>query len=352
GLAPSDPRYLRLKAALAQYRAIAAKGNWPQIKSGPTIKSGGEDERVPVIRQRLVAEGYMPEGAAGDNTFDATLEAAVHVFQDEHGIVGDGAIGVRTIAAMNVSVHLRIEQIALTLERWRSLPRDLGRNYAFVNVPGESLEIFEDGAPVLAMKVVVGDPGHPTPVVTSRIVALTFNPVWRVPLSIGKNEIAPKLKHDPKYLTKNDMVMKGAYMFEQLPGPKNPLGQIKFETPNKFDVYLHDTSTHATFQRVARALSHGCVRTENARELAAYVLDAAKWPPEEIEKAVATTVTQKVDVQRHLRVNILYFTSFVDPDGTVEFREDIYGRDQRLRQALLGAQPALAGDGKAKPGVG
>jgi murein L,D-transpeptidase YcbB/YkuD len=148
------------------------------------------------------------------------------------------------------------------------------------------------------------------------------------------------------------MVMKGAYTFEQLPGPKNPLGQIKFETPNKFDVYLHDTSTHATFQRVARALSHGCVRTENARQLAAYVLDAEKWPPEEIEKAVATTVTQRVEVQRHLRVNILYFTSFVDPDGTVEFREDIYGRDQRLRQALLGAQPALAGDGKAKPGVG
>jgi murein L,D-transpeptidase YcbB/YkuD len=202
------------------------------------------------------------------------------------------------------------------------------------------------------MKVVVGDPGHPTPVVASRIAAVTFNPVWRVPLSIGKNEIVPKIKHDPKFLAKNDMVMKGLYTFEQLPGPKNPLGQIKFETPNKFDVYLHDTSTHASFQRVARALSHGCVRTENARQLAAYVLSPEKWPLEEIDRAVATTETQRVDVARHLRVEILYFTSFVDADGTIEFRDDIYGRDQRLRQALLGATPTVAGAGKTKPGPG
>jgi murein L,D-transpeptidase YcbB/YkuD len=352
GLAPSDARYLRLKAALADYRLLAAKGPWPQIKTGPTIKSGMDDERVPQIRERLIAEGYLPADIAGDNSFDPVLEVAVNVFQARHGIVPDGAVGARTVAAMNVTPKQRVEQIALTLERWRSMPRDFGHNYLMVNVPAESLEVFEDDASVLVMKVVVGDPKHPTPVVLSRISAVTFNPSWRVPLSIGKAEIAPKVKADPHYLEKNDMVMKGVYYFEQLPGPKNPLGQIKFETPNKFDVYLHDTSTHASFQRVARALSHGCVRTENARMLAAYVLNPTKWPLEEIDKAVATAETQRVDVARHLRVDILYFTSFVDPDGTIEFRDDLYGRDQRLRNALQGTIPTIAANPKQKPGIG
>jgi murein L,D-transpeptidase YcbB/YkuD len=351
-LAPSDARYLRLKAALAQYRELAGKGGWPQVKGGPTIKPGMADGRVAVIRQRLVAEGFLPVDATGDDTYDEALVAAVNVFQARHGIVPDGTVGARTVAAMNVPVRARVEQIALTLERWRSLPRDFGRNYLFVNVPAESLEVFEDGNSVLAMKVVVGDPNHPTPVVLSRIQAVTFNPVWRIPSSIAKNEIAPKIKADPRYLQKNDMIAKGALQFEQLPGPKNPLGQIKFETPNKFDVYLHDTSTHATFERVARALSHGCVRTENARELALYVLGAAKWPTDEIERAIASNVTQKVDVARHLRVNLLYFTSFVDPDGAVEFRDDIYGRDSRLRAALQGNIPTIAANPKSKPGVG
>ena len=352
GLAPTDARYVRLKGALAQYRQLAAQEPWPRVPAGPTLKPGMTDPRISVVRRRLIAEGYLPEDAPGDDAFDPALEAAVNDFQTRHGIVPDGTVGARTVAAMNVTARARVEQIALTLERWRSLPREFGRNYALVNVPGESLDIFEDGTPVLTMKVVVGDPNHPTPVVLSRISAITFNPVWHIPTSIAQKEIVPKMKADPKYLAKNDMIQKGSYIFEQLAGPKNPLGQIKFETPNKFDVYLHDTSTHTTFERVARALSHGCVRTENARELAAYVLGGPKWNPEEIEKVIATTETQKVDVVRHLKVSILYFTSFVDSDGTIEFRDDLYGRDKRLRAALLGKNASVAVNPPPKPGVG
>ena len=312
GLAPSDPRYLRLKTALARYRDLARQTAWRQIASGPTLKPGMVEDRVGKIRDRLVAVGDLPADHIGDDSFDAAFEEGVRAFQKRHGIVEDGAIGARTIAALNVSARARVEQIALTLERWRSLPREFGKNYVFVNVAGESLEVFEDAIPVMTMKVVVGDPLHPTPVVQSRIAAVTFNPTWRVPTSIAKAEIAPKIKVDPRYLEKNQMVRKGAYVFEQLPGPKNPLGQLKFETPNKFDVYLHDTSTHASFERVARALSHGCVRIEDARGLAAYVLGAVKWNPDEIEKAIALGETQKADVARKLRVHILYFTSFVE----------------------------------------
>ena len=351
GLAPSDPRYLRLKTALARYRDLARQTPWRQIASGPTLKPGMVEDRVGKIRDRLVAVGDLPADHIGDDSFDAPFEEGVRGFQKRHGIVEDGAIGARTIAALNVSVRARVEQIALTLERWRSLPREFGKNYVFVNVAGESLEVFEDAIPVMTMKVVVGDPLHPTPVVQSRIAAVTFNPTWRVPTSIAKAEIAPKIKADPRYLEKNQMVQKGAYVFEQLPGPKNPLGQLKFETPNKFDVYLHDTSTHATFERVARALSHGCVRIEDARGLAAYVLGAVKWNPDEIEKAIALGETQKADVARKLRVHILYFTSFVDSDGTIEFRDDIYGRDKRLREALQGSISIKTVNSRPKSGV-
>lgn len=377
GLAPSDLRYVRLKSALALYRDLARRGSWPKVAGGPTLKPGMIDERVGALRKRLIAEGYLPSDNVAPpiglpidvaplsgtsdvavptpgkyvEMFDPTLEQAVRVFQQRQGIVEDGAVGPRTLAALNVSPRARVEQIALTLERWRSLPRDFGKNYVFVNVPGESLEVFEDGAKVMTMKVVVGDPLHPTPVVRSRIAAITFNPTWRVPLSIGKAEIAPKIRADPRYLEKNQMVQKGAYYFEQLPGPKNPLGQIKFETPNKFDVYLHDTSTHRTFERVARALSHGCVRVENARLLAGYLLGGPKWNPEEIDGAIALGETQRADVVRKLRVSILYFTSFVDPDGTIQFREDIYGRDKRLRAALDGGATVRTVSSKAKSGV-
>jgi murein L,D-transpeptidase YcbB/YkuD len=371
-LAPSDLRYVRLKSALALYRELASHGNWPQVPGGPTIKPGMSDERVGTIRRRLIAEGYLPSemaprllelpadiaddsaGAAvvsSAEVFDATIEQGIRAFQRRQGIVEDGAVGARTLAALNVSLRARVEQIALTLERWRSLPRDFGKNYVFVNVPGESLEVFEDGRPVMGMKVVVGDPGHPTPVVQSHIAAVTFNPTWRVPLSIGKAEIAGKVRADPHYLEKNQMVQKGTYYFEQLPGPKNPLGQVKFETPNKFDVYLHDTSSPTAFARAARALSHGCVRVQDARGLAAYILGGPKWNSDEIANAINLGETQRADVVRKLRVSILYFTSFVDADGTIEFRDDIYGRDKRLRAALDGAVPVNTANSKIKSGV-
>ncbi|MDB5405699.1 MAG: hypothetical protein JWL84_611 [Rhodospirillales bacterium] len=333
GLAPADPRYLRLKESLARYRELARQGGWPQIPPGQTIKIGDSDPRIPTIRRRLIIEGDLPADTTGDETYDPMLAQGLFVFQSRHGILGDSTIGARTIAAMNVTARQRVDQIALNLERWHSLPRDFGKNYVFVNVPAAMLEVFEDGAPVMRMRVVTGDPKHPTPVVQSRVQAVTFNPSWRIPSSIIKNEITPKLKRDPRYLEKNEMV-RGPAGLEQIPGPKNPLGRIKFETPNKFDVYLHDTPSRNSFGRVARAESHGCVRLEDARALAAYVLKAPRWTPELIEQAVATGGTQHTDPGRRLGVSILYFTSFVDADGMVEFRDDVYGRDKRLRDAL------------------
>jgi L,D-transpeptidase YcbB len=371
-LPPQHPYYQRLIGALARYRAIAAGGGWAQVPRGEPLKLGMTGERVRAARKRLEAEGDLaplapqappapesapaaaagpiqhvsavsggapaPEAAAAPDdpalSFDGAMEEAVRRFQHRYGIAIDGAIGPRTLAAMNVPVRARVAQIELNLERWRALPRDLGLSYMMVNVPAETLDIVEDGNLALTMKVVVGDPDHPTPVVRTAMVAVQFNPTWTIPASIVTNEILPKSKHDRSYLAKNDIVFTPGRGWQQMPGPKNPLGQLKFETPNRFDVYLHDTPSRLAFDRFFRAQSHGCVRLEHAAELAGFVLRDLGWDEQLIGEAIAAGGRSRVDLTRPRRVWILYATSFVDEDGTVEFRDDLYGRDARLKDAL------------------
>ena len=382
GLAPRHSAYRQLVVALARYRGLAANGGWAAIPRGEPMKLGMAAERVRALRRRLEAESDLAPpavapspgppaavaaapapihrvaivaGAAAaepaaaqddpalpddpDTVYDGAVEAAVRRFQRRYGIAVDGAVGPRTLAAMNVPVRARIEQIALNLERWRALPRDLGASYMMVNVPSESLDIVADGVAVMSMKVVVGDTDHPTPVVRTAIAAVTLNPTWNIPASIITKEILPKSKRDRSYLLKNDIVFTPGRGWQQLPGPKNPLGQIKFETPNRFDVYLHDTPSRLAFDRFFRAQSHGCVRLERAAELAGFVLRDMGWDDLQIAQAAATGETRRIDLKRHWRVYMLYATSFVDEDGTVEFRDDLYGRDARLRDALAAPQP-------------
>ena len=384
GLAPHHAAYRQLVTALARYRGIAVSGGWVPIARGEPLKLGMAGERVRALRRRLEAEGdlapaaTMPAprppapvaedknpiqrvavvsgdaiataapppveeaapGADPDTLYDGTVEAAVRRFQRRYGIAVDGAVGPRTLAAMNVPVRARIEQIALNLERWRALPRDLGTSYMMVNVPAETLDIVADGVPVMSMKVVVGDTDHPTPVVRTSMVAVTLNPTWTIPASIVTKEIVPKSKRDRTYLLKNDIVFTPGRGWQQMPGPKNPLGQIKFETPNRFDVYLHDTPSRIAFDRFFRAQSHGCVRLEHASELAGFVLADMGWNDQQIAQAAATGENRRIDLKRRWRIYLLYATSFVDEDGTVEFRDDLYGRDSRLRDALAQMRPA------------
>jgi L,D-transpeptidase YcbB len=357
-LPPADDRYQHLKQALVRYRKLAEAGDWPQVPPNPpnlpALKPGMTDDRVETIRRRLIIEGDLSADVTGDSSFDPALEQGVRAFQRRHGISEDGAIGPRTLAAMNIPVQRRIRQILLNLERWRSLPRNFGRNYVFINVPAESLEVVEDRTTVMTMKAVVGDPKHPTPVVQASLADITFNPAWNIPTSIAVKEIWPKAQRDSKYFSRNQIIANGTYSFVQLPGPRNPLGKIKFDTPNRFDVYLHDTPSRGAFEHAARAMSHGCVRLEKPRDLAAYLLDPTIWTAETIDHAIASGATRKVGLRRHLRVEIVYFTSFVDADGTVEFRDDIYGRDKRLEAALQAesgqAERGKAGRGQAERG--
>jgi murein L,D-transpeptidase YcbB/YkuD len=380
GLAPHHPAYQRLEAALASYRALAVGGGWSTVPRGDPLKLGMVDPRVLALRHRLAAEGDLAQAplapapaappapmasngtgaapvvevavvgqadaaslAAADpgTIYDGIVEEAVKHFQSRNGIAVDGTVGPRTLAALNVPVRARIRQIELNLERWRSLPHDFGPSYIMVNVPAERLDIVDRDVLVITMKVVVGDVGHPTPVLRATMSAVTLDPTWTIPASIVTNELMPKSKRDPGYLRKNDIVFTPGRGWQQLPGPKNPLGRIKFESPNRFDVYLHDTPSRFAFDRYFRAQSHGCVRLERAAEVAGYVLQGTAWNEPTLADAVTAGATRRIDLKRRWRIYILYATSFVDDDGTVEFRDDLYGRDERLAKSLAATRPHL-----------
>ncbi len=354
-LVPDDPGYQRLRDALQHYRDLANGKAWGQMTLPIPLKRGDSGPDVRALRSRLAAEDYLADEDRED--FDETLETALKQFQERRGLVVDGAIGRGTLAALNVTPAMLVRQIRLNLERWRSLPRGFGATRVEVNIPAATATLFEDGTPVLSMRAIVGAVAHPSPVLRARMLSVLFNPPWNVPSSIIVKEIRPALRRDPHYLTKNNYVYVergGGQILQQLPGPKNALGQIKFEMPNPDDIYLHDTPTRSLFQKARRAISHGCIRVEDPRGLASRVLaplpDAA---PEAIEAAIATGETQSVNLPHSIPVYLIYATAFVDADGTVEFRDDVYGRDKRLAAALatydagqgLATVKAMAGKG-------
>ena len=337
-LAPHEPEYERLRDALRRYVAYDPKA-WRALSSPVTVQLGDHGEIVQALRERLIAEGYfdaasMPEDPSA---FDQTLADAMKKFQAAHGLPVDGSVGRLTLAALNVAPAVRARQIRWNLERWRSLPRIDAPSRIEVNVPAAQAVLFADGEPVRVMRTIVGAVIHPTPVLRARMRSVLLNPPWLVPNSIIEKEIRPALKRDPKYLQRQNMVYQevdGGRVLEQLPGPKNSLGQVKFEMPNPDDIYMHDTPEQRIFGLSRRYVSHGCIRVEDPRELARILLDSDEWSREAIDAAIATGETQRVALTKSLPVYVLYWTAFVDPDGTVEFRDDIYGRDKRLAEAL------------------
>lgn len=356
-LPPASPAYAQLRAALAQHRDMARAGGWPTVPVGEVLKAGMEDVRIIALRRRLAATGELA-GPTEGMLFDDEVEAALKTFQARHGLAPDGTLGRQTLAALNTPVEARINQIALNMERWRWMPGTFERRHIAVNAADASLALIEDGAPALSMRVVVGDPKHPTPTLRGVLNSLVLNPVWNVPTSIASKEILPKLHGDPGYLLANRIRIVGAFpegsaeaegigidwtqypthmpfQLRQMAGPDNSLGRIKFNLPNSDDIYLHDTPQRQFFAKANRALSHGCVRLENPLELALHLLKGQpEWPQEKLAQGLDDGATKTIRVKRTIPVYLLYWTAWVDDGGAVQFRDDIYGRDKRLRAAL------------------
>ena len=367
-LIPEDQRYTRMRQALRRYRDIAARGGWDSVLDGPKIKKGDSGARIQALRARLITEGYLVPGLSKSREiFDDQLEQAISKYQDNHGLKVDGIVGRDTIASLNISVEERVRQMELNMERLRWLPKDLGKRYVLINIPNYQLEVVENGKPVMIMRAVVGKPSDPSPVLSSEITYLLLNPSWYVPSSIATSEILKELRTDPTYLAKNDIkVYKVAdgtrqeinpdtvnwtqvseknfnYRFRQRPGSKNVLGRVKFIFPNPFDVYLHDTSSPELFAKFVRSFSHGCMRVEKPIELAEFLMrDDAEWTRENILSAIDKRSEKTVWLPEPIPVNVVYLTAWVDENGSIQFRNDIYGLDKVLNEALNQRDKALS----------
>ncbi len=347
GLAPAHAGYQSLKAALAATRSVAARGGWPAVPDGPPLRAGDRNARVAALRARLEASGDLaPDASPAEarDLFDAPLQAGLRKFQDRHGLDPGGA-GKATLAALNVPAGQRVRQIEINLDRWRWLPHDLGERYIMVNIAGFTFDLVEDGRPALSMRVVAGKPTNRTPMFTGRMTNIVLNPSWHVPAAIAKKEVIPHMQRDPGYLAREGFEVTGSgssMEIRQKPGPKNALGRVKFLFPNRFDVYLHDTPSRSLFSRTVRSFSHGCIRVEKPVELAEYLLkDDPAWTPQKIAAALAKGREQWVSIPKPLPVHLVYWTAWTDDAGTLQLRDDIYGRDKPLLE-ILGTEPPAA----------
>lgn len=367
-LRPAHPAYRKLMAARQDLTELLGQP-WLQLASQPTIRPGDRDDRVPEIRRRLAALGdltALPVSFEDPLLYDATMENAIAKFQARHGLEPDGLIGRESVRALNLMPVERLRQIDATLERWRWLPESLGDTYVLVNIAGYELTMVENGEDVLRKRVIVGQPFRQTPVFSDHIRYLVFNPTWTVPRKLMIQDQLPQILGDPDYLSRlNISVYRGwgadrqkvdpadidwqslhrnnfPYQLVQEPGPQNALGQVKFMFPNQYDVYLHDTPGRGLFARTDRSFSSGCIRVEQPFDLAERLLAASPdWNRSKINKLVTESQPQSVVLPSPVPVHIQYWTSWVDGEDRLHFRNDIYNRDARLIEQLR--QPASGG---------
>jgi murein L,D-transpeptidase YcbB/YkuD len=354
-LRPAHPSYAGLVRALADHRAIAASGGWPEVPEGPPLHPGDADARVPALRRRLEASGDLAAGSSGAAPrFDAALEAAVRRFQARHALTPDGVVGARTYAALRVPARARVGQIRVNLERARWALRDLPERYVEVDVAGFHVTLWERGEKRWRARAVVGEPSWETPVFRSLIRSVLLNPSWTVPPGMLAKEVLPEIRRDRGYLARKHLEVvdeegrridpgsvdfhagRFSYRLRQAPGSENSLGRIKFEFASTDRVYLHDTPSKELFERPERARSHGCIRVEQPFELAA-LLFGATWDAAGVERVVASDRTQRLALPEPVAVLILYWTAEAEPDGAVTFHADPYGHDAPVLAALDGA---------------
>lgn len=345
-LAPTHPHYRLLQEALARYRAMTAWSSIPD--TGKKIEDG--DPRLPLLLERLRASGDLAEGSS-------SWEEAVKAFQRRHGLGDDGVVGAKTLRELNEPLSARIRALELNLERWRWLPRDLGRRYVLVDIPAYVIKVVDDGAPIFESRVVVGRSYRRTPVMSDTIRYLVLNPFWEVPHKLAVQDKLPEIRRDPTYFERNGFqVFRGwgseeqavdpatvdwqsvtaksfPFRLRQAPGPLNALGRIKIMFPNPFNVYVHDTPSRELFSKPERAASSGCIRVEKPLELAVKLLEPG-WSLNTLEGALGTGETRTVSIPVPWPIHLQYWTAAIDEQGRTVFRPDIYERDRALAAAL------------------
>lgn len=359
---PKTPEYEALKKKLHEFMSMAKDTKWTKIHPLPKntkLNPGDRDERIPLIKERLGVVKEVGHVVSEEMLiYDERTKDAVIKFQQDHGLLDDGVIGFRTLDAMNVPIQDRIDQIKVNLDRQRALSRILNQDKkVVVNIPAFWLTTYEGGKPVLEMKVITGMYKRKTPMLSSEIKHLIFSPKWFVPDTILFEDKLSHIRKDPAYLKRHGMKVyeKGGgrvepeeidwsqisskhnipYRVVQDSGDANALGRVKFIFPNRHDVYLHDTPQKSLFKNASRTFSSGCIRIEKPVELAELLLkDKEIWNREKIEDAMNRSHEQVVPLTTPVPIHIIYVTAWVDNDGVMQFRNDVYGYDSSYRRTL------------------
>jgi murein L,D-transpeptidase YcbB/YkuD len=344
---PQHAAYKALKAKLREARGITDEPDIVRIPDGPMLRPGNEDPRVVLLRKRLDLTGDPT-----NSRYDDGVVEAVKGFQRSNGLNPDGLIGPATIRALNGGPRRAGNQsdiIIANMERLRWLPRELGKAHVVLNIPDYTLKVYRDGTPIWHTKVVVGKVATPTPLLSETMKYITVNPTWNVPPSIIYNEYLPALQQDPTVLERMGLRLTqnrdGSIHISQPPGDRNALGRVRFNFPNRFLVYQHDTPDKHYFAHDKRAYSHGCMRVQDPVRYAEVLLSIAlpneNYTQDRIRRMFGPS---EVDIKfpTPIPVHITYQTAFVDDGGKLVIREDIYGRDARLLAALKGDERRLA----------
>jgi len=352
--------YKTLLTQLSFYQELADKGGWPIIEAGPLLVKGSQNTQVEIIRSRLRMTKDLVSGTPENvDKVDRVLQHAVMYFQARHGLKIDGKVGPQTRTIMNIPVEQRIRQIKINLNRWRWMPRNLGQRYLFINLTGFELYAEENGKPVLSMPIIIGKHFRETPSFSSRLSYLEMNPYWTVPKSIALKDLIPRQMRDSDYFNRHKIKMLNGwkkdaeevdvstvslrrlnenyfpYTLRQEPGPLNSLGRIKFMFPNPYDIYLHDTPKRYLFEKRVRAFSSGCIRVKDPLKLSAYLLDMpTQQKEEEMMQLISRGENRGMSLAKAVPIYLVYWTAWTDQDGRLNFRDDVYGRDEIMMKML------------------
>ncbi len=350
---PQHKGYIALRTEYNKLRMQGTGEQFEPIPAGKSMKVGKHDKRVPLLYARLGLS--LP--AEKPTLYTKALAAEVKKYQKANGLVDDGIVGKGTLAIMNGSKKDLMEDMIANMERWRWLPRDLGRFHVFVNIPTYHVQVVKNDQKIHETRVVVGKRSNKTPVFSDQMEYLVVNPYWNVPRSIASKELLPKIRTNPSqfFSTRNYQVLasvKGRtrvvdpsqldwskidakqVRLRQTPGTRNALGRIKFMFPNKHAVYLHDTPSRSLFKRDYRAFSHGCVRVHKPLEFAEFILSEEKaWNAARVKKMIGGN-ERRINLKRKIPVHLAYFTTWMSEEGTLQIRSDIYGHNAKVKKKL------------------
>lgn len=336
-----------LERAIQSYSQILQRGGWPAVPASERLRVGVQHRNVAALRQRLIATGDLDQAAGVTEIFDSYVEAAVRRFQARNGITPDGVLRESTVAAMNVPAEVRLRQLEMNIVRVRAMSGNLGDRYVVVNIPAAHLEAVEKGSVASRHTTIVGKPDRPSPVLQTRIVEVNFHPFWTVPVSIIQKDLIPKMQAEPDYLTKNKIRIydkRGRelqpeqvnwqtdeavdYMFRQDPGELNSMGTIRVNMPNPHAVYMHDTPSKNLFGEDFRFHSSGCVRVQNIRDFVVWLLkETPNIPRHQVDALIKSGERYDARLAKPVPVYWVYITAWANPDGVVQFRDDVYGHD-------------------------